>query len=102
MEDDPIAELQDAATAAGVKSAIDAVSADLIRNSKDYPAMVRDLPRLAHAMEKSVKAGNYKDAIMRAGQLEKHIEAYIPRDEPAQEAKLTLRHRVRVLAKITQ
>lgn len=102
MEDDPIAELQDAETGKKMREAIDAVTADLLRNSARYPASLRDLPRLATAMEKSVKAGNYKDAIMRAGQLEKHIEPYAPTDEPAQEAKLTIRHRIRVLAKITE
>lgn len=102
MEDDPIGELQDAEEAKKVKAAIDAITADLLRHSKDYPAQVRDLPRLATAMEKSIKAGNFRDAIMRAGQLDKHVESYLPHDEPAQEAKLTLRHRVRVVAKINE
>ena len=102
MEDDPIAELKDAGAAKQVREAIDAVTADLIRNSKNYPAQVRDMPRLATAMEKSVKDGNYREAITRAGQLEKHVEAYVPSDEPAKEAKLTLMHRIRVIIKITQ
>lgn len=102
MEDDPIAELQDAAAAKQMREAVDAITADLIRNSKNYPAQVRDLPRLATAMEKSLKDGNYKDAITRAGQLDKHVEVYAPSDEPAKEAKLTLMHRIRVIAKITQ
>ena len=102
MEDDPIAELRDADSAKKVREAVDAITADLLRHAKDYPAQVRDLPRLATAMEKSIKAENFKDAIMRAGQLDKHIEVYMPRDEPAQEAKLTLRHRVRVIAKLSE
>jgi hypothetical protein len=101
MEDDPIGELKDAGAAQQVREAIDAITGDLIRNSKKYPAQVRDLPRLATAMEKSVKDGNYRDAIMRAGQLDKHVEVYAPIDEPAKEAKLTLLHRLRVIAKIT-
>ncbi|MGH7660734.1 MAG: hypothetical protein ACRENA_07445 [Vulcanimicrobiaceae bacterium] len=102
MEDDPIAELQDAGAARQVREAIDAITADLIRNSKTYPAQVRDIPRLATSMEKSVKDGKYRDAIMRAGQLDKHVESYIPSDEPAKEAKLTMMHRLRIIAKITQ
>ena len=101
MEDDPIAELKDAAAAKQVREAIDGITADLIRNSKKYPAQVRDLPRLATAVEKSVKDGNYRDAITRGGQLEKIVEVYSPTDEPAKEAKLTLLHRLRVIAKIT-
>ena len=101
MEDDPIGELKDAAAAKHVREAIDGITADLIRNSKNYPAQVRDLPRLATAVEKSVKDGNYREAITRAGQLDKIVEVYSPSDEPAKEAKLTLLHRLRVIAKIT-
>lgn len=100
--DDPIAELKDAGEAKQVEDAINTITGDLIRHSKDYPASVRDLPRLATAMERSIKAGNYKDAIMRAGQLDKHIEAYAPTEEPAQEAKLVIRHRLLIVAKLTQ
>lgn len=99
--DDPIAELKDAAEAKQVQDAIDTITGDLIRHAKTYPASVRDLPRLASQMEKSIKTENYRDAIMRAGQLEKHIEAYAPAEEQAQEAKLVIRHRLLVVAKLT-
>ena len=100
--DDPIAELRDAGEAKQVAEAVNAITADLIRNAAKYPAQVRDLPRLVTAMEKSIKAENYKDALQRATQLEKTIEAFTPDNEPAQEAKLVLRHRLLVLAKIMQ
>jgi len=99
--DDPIAELKDAKEAKTVEDAINTITGDLIRNSKSYPAGVRDLPRLASSMEKSIKAENYREALTRAGQLEKHIESYAPVEENAKEAKLALRHRLLVLAKLT-
>jgi hypothetical protein len=99
--DDPIAELRDAAEGKKVEEAINAITADLIRNAKKYPAQVRDLPRLITAMERSVKTENYKEALTRAGQIEKHLESYAPTDEPSQEAKLVVRHRLLVLAKLT-
>ncbi|MGH7327221.1 MAG: hypothetical protein ACREJX_02610, partial [Polyangiaceae bacterium] len=65
--DDPKAELKDAATAKQVAQAVDAITADLIRNSAKYPLAVRDLPKLVSAMEKSIKAENYRDAAFHAG-----------------------------------
>jgi len=100
--DDPIAELRDAGGAKQVADAVNAITADLIRNGSKYPAQVRDLPRLVTALEKSVKSENYKDALMRAQQIDKHLEAFTPDNEPAQEAKLVIRHRLLVLAKIMQ
>ncbi|HEY1727285.1 MAG TPA: hypothetical protein VGG22_02765 [Candidatus Baltobacteraceae bacterium] len=100
--DDPIAELRDAAEAKQVAEAVNAITADLIRNAAKYPAQVRDLPRLVTAMEKSIKSENYKDALTRGQQLDKHLESFTPADEPAREAKLVLRHRLLVLAKIMQ
>ena len=97
--DDPKAELSDAATAKQVADAVNAITGDLIRNSAKYPSGVRDLPRLVSAMEKSIKAGNFKDAVFHAKLVDEQIEAWKPTDEPAQEAKLILRRRVRVLAK---
>ena len=99
--DDPIAELQDAGEAKKVQDAINTITGDLIRNSNAYPSIVRDLPRIATAMEKSIKGGNYKDAISRARQLDQHIEAFAPVEESAQEAKLVMRHRLLVIAKLT-
>ena len=99
--DDPIAELKDAHAAKAVEDAINTITGDLIRNSKSYPASVRDVPRLATAMERSVKSENYKDALQRAAQLEKTIESYVPGEEHAKEAKLAIRHRLLVLAKLT-
>jgi len=100
--DDPIAELRDAGSAKRVAEAVNAITADLIRNAAKYPAQVRDLPRLVTALEKSVKTENYKDAIMRASQIDKQMDAFTPSDEPGQEAKLVLRHRLLVIAKLTQ
>ena len=100
-EGDPKAELASAETAAEVAKAIDAMSADLIRNVAKYPALLHDVPHLATAMEKSIKHGHLADAKMRANQLDKHLEVYSPTETPAQEAKFTLRKRVRLLAKIT-
>ncbi|MGH7715506.1 MAG: hypothetical protein ACREML_05860 [Vulcanimicrobiaceae bacterium] len=100
--DDPIAELRDAGEAKKAADAVNAITADLIRNAAKYPAQVRDLPRLVTAMEKSIKTENYKDALLRAQQIDKHLEAFTPGEEPAQEAKLLLRHRLLVLAKLTQ
>ena len=39
---------------------------------------------------------------MRGQQIEKHLEAFTPADEPSQEAKLVLRHRLLILAKLMQ
>jgi hypothetical protein len=100
--DDPIAELRDAGEAKKVANAVNAITADLIRNAAKYPAQVRDLPRLVAAMEKSIKSENYKDALMRGQQIDKHLEVFTPGDEPSQEAKLTLRHRLLILNKLTQ
>ena len=98
---DPIAELRDAQQAKETENAINTITGDLIRNAKSYPGGVRDVPRLATAMEKSIKTENYKEALMRAGQLEKYLESYMPVEENAKEAKLTIRHRLLVLAKLT-
>jgi hypothetical protein len=100
--DDPIAELRDAGEAKKVANAVNAITADLIRNAAKYPAQVRDLPRLVTAMEKSIKTENYKDALLRGQQIDKHLEAFTPGEEPSQEAKLTVRHRLLILTKLTQ
>ena len=98
--DDPKAELKDAGTAKQIAEAIDAITADLIRNSAKYPSTVRDLPKLISAMEKSIKAENYRDAAFHANLIEQQIEAWKPTEEPSQEAKLLVRRRIRVLAKV--
>ena len=99
--DDPIAELRDAEAAKDMSQAIDAITGDLIRNAAKYPASVRDLPRLMTAMEKSIKTENFRDAIMRATQLDKIVDAFTPTEEPSQEAKLRLKHRLRIVSKLT-
>lgn len=100
MDEDPKAELEDAAAAKQVGEAIDAITADLIRHSAKYPASVRELPRLVASMEKLIKGGKYREAALEAGRIEEQMESYKPTDEPAQEAKLIVRRRVRVLAKL--
>lgn len=100
FSDDPKAELQDVGTAKQVAESVDAITADLIRNSAKYPSTVRDLPRLVSAMEKAIKGGNFKDAAFHASLVEQQIESWKPADEPAQEAKLIVRRRIRVLAKV--
>jgi hypothetical protein len=98
--DDPKAELKDAGTAKQLAEAVDAITADLMRNSAKYPSTVRDLPKLVAAMEKSIKAENYRDAAFHAGLVDQQIEAWKPTEESAQEAKLLVRRRIRVLAKV--
>jgi hypothetical protein len=98
--DDPQAELHDVGAAKDVSNAVDAITADLIRNAAKYPSAVRDLPKLVAAMEKAIKSQNLRDAAFHANLVEQQMEAYKPTEEPAQEAKLIVRRRVRVLSKV--
>ncbi|MBV8600213.1 MAG: hypothetical protein JO359_01480 [Candidatus Eremiobacteraeota bacterium] len=98
--DDPTSELHDQQAAREVAAAIDAISADILKNTPQLYASgnpLHDIPHLANAMEKSIQRGKFEDARIRATTLEKYIESYSPVDEPAQEAKYLLRHRVRLL-----
>src|ERR1700730_11881024 len=100
MEEDP--SLTDKTSLQEVAEAIDVMAGDILKNSPRIYAKgnpVREMPRMASAIERATKHRHFEDARARAGIFEKYLELYQPAEENARAAKSVIVQRIHDITK---